>query len=116
MPSHPRLARSVICVFTGLSALVASPAPAHDGEHAHSHDTKAAAYAMATAAMSFWNALTPEQQGKAGFEFKDEERLNWHFVPRARKGLGERRPAASGRADPAAPSSRRSSPRPAGRC
>jgi len=42
---------------------------------------------MAGAATGFWKSLTPEQQAKAHFDFKDEERLNWHFIPRDRKGL-----------------------------
>jgi hypothetical protein len=42
---------------------------------------------MAAAAQGFWKSLSPEQQGKAGFEFKSDERLNWHFIPRERKGL-----------------------------
>src|SRR6185503_8482210 len=42
---------------------------------------------MAAAAGGFWKSLTPEQQAKCRFEFKDEERLNWHFIPRERKGL-----------------------------
>jgi hypothetical protein len=54
---------------------------------AASPDLAKAAEEMATAALNFWSSLTPEQQKKAGFEFKDDERLNWHFVPRARNGL-----------------------------
>jgi hypothetical protein len=42
---------------------------------------------MSAAGSGFWKALSSEQQGKARFEFKDEERLNWHFIPRERKGL-----------------------------
>ena len=42
---------------------------------------------MAQAANAFLASLSPEQKSKATFEFKDEERYNWHFVPRARKGL-----------------------------
>jgi hypothetical protein len=42
---------------------------------------------MTEAALAFWKSLTPEQQKKAGFEFKSEERLNWHFIPRDRLGL-----------------------------
>jgi hypothetical protein len=42
---------------------------------------------MSAAATGLWKALSPEQQAKARFEFKDEERLNWHFIPRERKGL-----------------------------
>ncbi|MDB6121246.1 MAG: hypothetical protein JWQ71_239 [Pedosphaera sp.] len=42
---------------------------------------------MANAANTFLNALTSEQQAKATFQFKDEERYDWHFVPKSRKGL-----------------------------
>lgn len=50
---------------------------------------------MVAAATGFWKSLTPEQQAKAHFDFKTDEklnydgdeRLNWHFIPRDRKGL-----------------------------
>jgi hypothetical protein len=42
---------------------------------------------MAQAALNLWAALSPEQQAKAGFPFEGEERFNWHFVPRERKGI-----------------------------
>jgi Protein of unknown function (DUF3500) len=42
---------------------------------------------MATAAKNFLSALTPEQQTAASFAFADDERANWHFIPRVRKGL-----------------------------
>lgn len=41
----------------------------------------------AQAANNLWAALTPDQQKQAGFSFEDDERLNFHFVPRERKGL-----------------------------
>jgi hypothetical protein len=46
-----------------------------------------AAEEMADAANHFLAALTPEQKTKATFELKDEERQNWHFIPKERKGL-----------------------------
>ena len=46
-----------------------------------------AASDMAAAAHNFWVALTPEQQAKAAFPFSDNERFNWHFIPRQRKGI-----------------------------
>ncbi len=46
-----------------------------------------AAAEMADYAMRFWASLTPEQQARAGFDFKDEQRFDWHFIPRERKGL-----------------------------
>lgn len=42
---------------------------------------------MAEAAHNFLASLTPEQKAKAVFELKDEERFNFHFIPRDRKGL-----------------------------
>jgi hypothetical protein len=50
---------------------------------------------MVQAATNFLAALTPEQRAKATFEFTSAERMNFHFVPRPRKGLplGELTPA-----------------------
>lgn len=42
---------------------------------------------MSEAANNFLASLTPEQQTKARFELKDDERKNWHFIPKDRKGL-----------------------------
>src|SRR5437016_4755810 len=42
---------------------------------------------MSAAGSNFLNALTPEQRSKAAFGFKDEERFDWHFIPKPRKGL-----------------------------
>jgi hypothetical protein len=33
------------------------------------------------------DSMSPEQLATAGFEFKDNERKNWHFIPKPRKGL-----------------------------
>jgi len=42
---------------------------------------------MAAAATNFLAALDPQQLAKAAFDQKSEERFNWHFIPRERKGL-----------------------------
>ena len=42
---------------------------------------------MTQAAQHFLDALTPEERAKATFQFQDDERLNWHFIPKERKGL-----------------------------
>ncbi len=42
---------------------------------------------MVRAAQAFLAELTPVQRQKAAFGFDDAERLNWHFIPRARRGL-----------------------------
>lgn len=43
--------------------------------------------AMASAADRFLDSLEPAQKQQASFGFDDPERLNWHFIPRPRKGL-----------------------------
>ncbi|HYE30285.1 MAG TPA: DUF3500 domain-containing protein [Methylomirabilota bacterium] len=50
---------------------------------------------MTDSAKAFLQSLTDAQKQKATFELKDDERLNWHFVPKERKGLplGEMTPA-----------------------
>lgn len=45
------------------------------------------AAAMADAANKFLASLTPEQKAKASFNFTDEQRFDWHFIPRERKGV-----------------------------
>jgi len=42
---------------------------------------------MATAASRFMAALDKEQAAKATYPFDAPERLDWHFIPRPRKGL-----------------------------
>ena len=42
---------------------------------------------MAEVANVFLLSLTDEQRAKATFKFEDEERINWHFIPRERLGL-----------------------------
>ncbi|MCH7988885.1 MAG: DUF3500 domain-containing protein, partial [Planctomycetes bacterium] len=43
--------------------------------------------AMANAANAFLKTLTDSQREQATFAFNDAERLNWHFIPRERKGI-----------------------------
>jgi Protein of unknown function (DUF3500) len=42
---------------------------------------------MAESASRFLTALDDSQKAQATFGFDDPERLNWHFIPRPRKGL-----------------------------
>jgi hypothetical protein len=42
---------------------------------------------MAQTAAAFLDSLTPKQRAYVLFPFEDEERFNWHFIPRERKGL-----------------------------
>src|SRR5947207_15245699 len=43
--------------------------------------------AMHQAAADFLAALDAEQKQKALIPFNSEERLNWHYIPKERKGL-----------------------------
>jgi hypothetical protein len=42
---------------------------------------------LAAATNAFLVSLTPEQLAKVKFDFKNEERFNWFFIPRDRNGL-----------------------------
>jgi hypothetical protein len=42
---------------------------------------------MAETAKRFLSSLTPEQTEKAVIPFESDERMNWHYIPRERKGL-----------------------------
>lgn len=84
---RPRLLLNLLTV-AALAGYI-NPAFAHDGPGAHTHEapTAKAAREMSAAANNLWAALTPEQKLKAGFDFTDPLRYDWHFIPRPRKGL-----------------------------
>jgi hypothetical protein len=42
---------------------------------------------LAVATRDFLASLRPEQRQRAVFDFENRERVNWHFVPRQRRGL-----------------------------
>lgn len=42
---------------------------------------------MVLAANTFLDSLTDDQRAVASFDFGNDERLNWHFIPKDRKGL-----------------------------
>src|SRR5205814_627354 len=65
-----------------LSQLTSLSARAHPGD-----DTRVVAEEMAAAAKNLLTTLTTEQAAKAIYPLKDNERYNWHFIPRERKGL-----------------------------
>ncbi len=64
--------------------------------HAQDHKQPAAAAVrhhvngislMTETATRFLAALSPEQRDKATFPFGDDERMDWHYIPKERKGL-----------------------------
>ena len=54
---------------------------------AHEISAPATAAQLAEAADAFLNSLSPEQRQAVQFEFGDNERFDWHYVPRSRAGL-----------------------------
>lgn len=75
-----------------LALAVATPATslmAHDGPSTSVRPVsmERVSQEMTGAAIAFWNSLTPEQQKNVMFGFDDDERLNWHFIPKPRNGL-----------------------------
>jgi len=67
-----------------LTALLCASALLFSTPAARAHE---AGKQMAEVATLLLTVLTPEQKAKALFPFADEERINWHFIPRERKGL-----------------------------
>ena len=51
--------------------------------YSHTHS----ASVMAGAGKAFLGALTPDKRARATFQFQVDERLNWHYIPKERKGL-----------------------------
>jgi hypothetical protein len=75
------LKTSILRLFAiGLSALLLTSA------YTRIHS----ASVMTDAAKAFVTSLTPAQRAQATFQFQDQERFNWHYIPRVRKGLALR--------------------------
>jgi hypothetical protein len=70
------LRRPLLSLLGLALTLSVSPVRAHD-----------AGQQMVDTAKAFLAALSPEAKSKAVFPFDGEERLNWHFIPRERKGI-----------------------------
>ena len=50
-------------------------------------ESAAPPHAMITAAQALLNTLPADLKQRLQFPFDSEERMNWHYVPRERKGL-----------------------------
>jgi hypothetical protein len=76
--------------LAGAGMLVHKTAAAsHDHDHTHeaSKPPVSSGALMVETANRFLAALGPDQRAKATFKFDDDERMNWHFIPKERKGL-----------------------------
>lgn len=72
-------ARLVPVVFAALAIVTAGAASMADNAEQTA--------GMAEAANAFLETLTPEQRTAAMFAFDGEDRFDWHFIPRERKGV-----------------------------
>ena len=68
-------------------SLLESPAFAMTHPETPSGNGSHSASMMSAAADAFISSLSADQRAKATFTFEDEQRLDWHFIPRARKGI-----------------------------
>jgi hypothetical protein len=73
----PRSWRSLVATALLAASFTVRPASAH----------RPAAESMADAAKNFLSSLEEPQRAKATFKLQDDERLNWHFIPKERLGL-----------------------------
>jgi hypothetical protein len=68
-------------------SLLESPALAMNFPQSPSSSGSQSGSMMSAAADAFVSSLSAGQRAKATFAFEDEQRLDWHFIPRARKGI-----------------------------
>jgi hypothetical protein len=76
---------SLASMAAGTSLLAHKAHAAHDS--ASMAQKAGTASLMVETANRFLASLNPGQRSKCGFQFGDAERLNWHFIPKERKGL-----------------------------
>ena len=68
-----------------VGAGILGPGETHAGQ-IHPHNAHAASL-MTECANRLLAALDADQRAKASFAFDTDERMNWHFIPKERKGL-----------------------------
>jgi hypothetical protein len=78
--------RSFLCSSAALAGAGMLGSGDSRAEEIHPHRAHAASL-MTECANRFLAALDANQRGKATFPFDAEERMNWHFIPKERKGL-----------------------------
>jgi len=78
--------RSFLCSSVALAGADMLGSPDGHADQIHPHHTHAASL-MTECANRFLAALDAKQRSKATFPFDTDERMNWHFIPKERKGL-----------------------------
>src|SRR5262252_4187860 len=78
--------RSFLCSSVALAGADMLGSPDGHADQIHSHPIHAASL-MTECANRFLAALDAKQRSKATFPFDSDERMNWHFIPKERKGV-----------------------------
>jgi hypothetical protein len=78
--------RSFLCSSAAVAGLGVLGWGESQGDLIHSRLSPAASL-MTECANRFLAALNPEQHSRAMLPFDSDERMNWHFIPKERKGL-----------------------------
>lgn len=86
------LGSSAALVGGGLITDNAAQAQNHGPDHSHESPGAVRHHASALSLMTetanrFLAALSPELRAKATFPFGNDERMDWHYIPKERKGL-----------------------------
>src|SRR3954468_4100212 len=84
------MGRRGTCWTLAIILCTTAPIWAQHEHSAHAADPQASARAaedMAKAANNLLATYTPEQKQAGVFEVTSDERVNWHFIPRTRKGI-----------------------------
>ena len=89
-----RAVLAAVCAMGGLCAMnalrqnqVVAESPAASAAPQTADRSAKAIGEMSQTAQNLLAALSDEQKAKATFKFEDDERMNWHFIPKPRKGL-----------------------------
>ena len=80
----------ILATLLSIAAPILAQAVHEHAPSAHGADPQAAARAaedMARVANNLLATDTPEQKQAGVFELTDAERVNWHFIPKTRKGM-----------------------------
>lgn len=89
MICRPLMIGFVVLLISAGALLGPAVARGHEGPEGHAVPAVSprASAEVKQAAIDFLATLSDEAKAKATFKYDDAERLNWHFIPRERKGL-----------------------------
>ena len=77
----------IILLFTTGSFLSCRSQSNNNNNNNNSHPARKDLSGMAAAANEFLKTLSEKQKDKIQFDFDENERYNWHYIPKSRKGI-----------------------------